>query len=207
MATSETFLTRLRRRPRHERRILAVTTYIATSVIVLALWVSSFRTIIAPAPVALENASTPAPARDQSLPPSLAQLTTPFEALQEGIKNIIGSFQNLGREDRNPAAANETPLASSTTPLAEAPALATSLATPPPVLNPNTKRSPGLGEVLNQIQGEPNPTRTAGLLAAPAEQVPSATARGLGRELVRIIGDGLASLRRAVSTLYTSLTR
>lgn len=209
MTTKGTILKRLRSRPKHERQILAAIIYLAASAIVLALWVNSFRAVIAPAQIAFENTPAPALERGEAPPPQLAQLTTPFETLREGIKNIAAGFQNTGREDASPTATDKTPIAAPAAPLTEAftrSTSATALGPAANLSNPSAKHSPSLGEVLGQIRGEPDSSRTAVLPAARAEQTEFSASGGFGQELIRLIGDGLASLRHAASTLYASLT-
>lgn len=202
-----TFIARLRSRPKHERRMLATITYLAASAAVLALWANSFRAVIAPAQIAFENAPA-APESGEAPPPQLAQLTTPFETLREGIKNIAAGFRDISRGNASPAATNETPIAASAAPPAEAPVPAASAAALKPVPKPNSAdaRSPGLGEVLAQIKGEPDHARTAESIAAPAGQTESSASRGLGQELIRLAGNGLASLGEAITALYALLT-
>lgn len=203
-----TFIARLRSRPKHERRMLATITYLAASAVVLALWANSFRAVIAPAQIAFENAP-PAPESGEAPPPQLAQLTTPFETLREGIKNIAAGFRDISRGNASPAATNKTPIAASAAPPAEAPVPAASAAALKPVPKPNSadaKRSPGLGEVLVQIKGEPDHARAAESIAAPARQTESSASRGLGQELIRLAGNGLASLGEAITALYALLT-
>lgn len=209
MTAKGTILKRLRSRPKHERRFLAAITYLAASAVVVALWVNSFRAVIAPAQIAFENAPAPAFERGEAPLPQLAQLTTPFETLREGIKNIAASFRDTGRGDANPAAMNKTPIAASSSLSAESPVFAASTAAPKPSPDrsgASAKHSPGLGEVLGQIRGEPDPAGTAVLPAARADQTASSASGGFGQELIRLIGDGLASLRHAAGALYTSLT-
>jgi hypothetical protein len=86
----------IRSRPRHERRILAITTYLAATALVIVLWSLSFANsfnqgadeVVEPKGTATETTS-PAD-QDQS-----KNLTSPFEALTQSIGGLIDGFRSV----------------------------------------------------------------------------------------------------------------
>ncbi|GEM_PF-2819961 len=102
------FLQSVRARPRHERRILAIATYLALTAIVIALWSSSFTNsfnqgtdkVVEPKDT---SAETPLSTdQDQS-----KNLTSPFEALRQSIGGLIDGFRSISSATRDLATSIE----------------------------------------------------------------------------------------------------
>lgn len=139
------FLLKLRKRPEHERRILAVATYCSIAAIVLALWVSSFRNLVNPGTVALESASPiESVPTENSEPPEKKNLDaaapkSPFGTLRELLGDTASAITEFRRGvaeiaqapsgERESATSSPMTLREITVPLKTAPPASTSVDT------------------------------------------------------------------------------
>ena len=141
----------LRRRPLAERRILALSSYLALTAVILAGWITSLGQAIP----SLTPPSPPSQAPGTETKPVAgaaagetqtlsAQPTAPLQALKEALQGTLaeskGIIEKLNRPERAPAAAPE----------------------PPPA-------APGAGALLPPAVGQPAAARLAGR-AAPTKQ-------------------------------------
>ena len=90
------FFASLRSRPAHERRILAITTYLSASALIIAVWLTSFTKNLGSINTsAAPNNESAAVAASTDL--SSQQLVTPFNALKDSLHSIadgIHQFKN-----------------------------------------------------------------------------------------------------------------
>lgn len=145
MGTSRrTPIQKLRSRPLAERRILGTALYLAVAVVIVASWVSSFRTsLIPPAPSLQENVG----GNGGNAAPSLSQIITPFQSLKAALETAVSDFRRAFPEGRDlaenpgaPAGPTEaSPISGNPDEAASLPALPPSA--PPPVA-PTPKSSP-----------------------------------------------------------------
>lgn len=132
------FLQRVRSRPRHERRILAITTYCAAVAIVVALWSSSFmsglneETSEASQPRAPET--DPLSSLDQN-----EKLTSPFEALGQSIGELVDGFRSISRTTHDLASSIEQANIATTTSPEVLPTPEQSKPPPPSISTTNPK--------------------------------------------------------------------
>lgn len=111
------FFENLRARPYHERRILAVSLFIAASAIVCALGVTSLAQSINLSP--RENALPSAGESEQAKPKAEA-LTSPFQALRQSFRDLVDGFKSVSDATHELASAIEKSAAATTTPPAYA---------------------------------------------------------------------------------------
>lgn len=106
------FISYLRSRPVHERRILAIAAYAAIAAVIIAAWIVSFRNNLARIP----EVAAPAPGVPASAPPPPAanSLKTPFQTLSEtwrrGIeqfKEVAATFERIGRGEEESRITNQ----------------------------------------------------------------------------------------------------